>query len=131
MINADFTLVQVLGVIALALISTGVVGMVIRNYYSKQERGVAIDERVSGGWKRYAEKLEKQMDVKNTAHDAEIARKDAIILEQEQTIRTLNHSLRNAETTVRITSDVKAIESKQAKEELHQAVDESIGKMTP
>lgn len=131
MIDSTFSLYQVLGAVALAVIGTGVFPMITRFVFSRQERGVAIDSKVSDGWKRYAEKLEKQLDLRERQCSEENARKDAYIVECEEAIRKLNHELRNAETTVRITSDVKALETQTAKEELHHAVDESIGKMTP
>lgn len=122
-----YTLYQVIGALAALLITGGMGKMVLNWLFSGEKR----DGKVSDGWKRYAEKLEKQLEVRDAAHEAENARKDAQIIEQEETIRKLNHALRNAETTVNIVNDVRSLEKQATKEELHEAVDSSIDKMTP
>lgn len=119
--NLDgYTLYQVLGAVAVTFITGAGFWRFMNWVTSGKERGVAIDDKVSGGWRRYAEKLEKQMDIKDTE-----------IREIEGENVSLRRALRNAQTTVQITSDVKALETKAAKEEIHEAVDASIDKMTP
>lgn len=122
-----YTLYQVIGALAALLITGGMGKMFLNWLFSGEKR----DGKVSDGWKRYAEKLEKQLEVRDAAHEAENARKDAQIVEQEETIRKLNHALRNAETTIQIGSDVRTMEKQTTKQEIKQVVDDSIDKMTP
>lgn len=117
------TLYQVIGALALALITGGVLKMILTYWFSGEKR-------VSSGWERFGKNEERLRLQEREAHQKELDRRDAELLELEEENRRLRHALRNAETTVKVTSEVKALETQVAKEEIHQAVDASINKMT-
>lgn len=150
MITEGFTLYQVVGIVALALVTTGVAGMVIRLWFGRKMVATDIDEKVSGGWRRYAQKLETRLDALEKNYESRIAHLESLIDEkeadsrkkdeeiyqlqgqvaaQEREINDLRHEVKNLRTTQEVSSKVKKLEVEAVKTELHERVEHEVDKL--
>lgn len=105
----------------------------------------ANKQTVADGWQGYAKDLEMRMDKLETnyerkikeledllvAKNKEIYDLQAQVARQDDELRTLRHLVKNMQHTQQIQEENKKAEVKQAKNDLHVAVEDNLNSITP